>query len=151
MWLRLFKRHRLPSAQAGAAYDALTRNRRWLGVAHLCLGTLSTYMYYVRPASYHPRVALPSGYAVELAAVTLLGWAPYLLSWRVSLSLLETSPKGAMVFIVLATATTLAAAGFYLEIFPYHPSMILLSSVVALLLITWAYISFVVGGHGLDE
>ena len=117
----------------------------------MSLGALSTFMYYVQPTTYRPTPGFASAYAYELVLVTMLGWAPYLLSWWVSLSVLQASPRGTTVFIVLASAITLCAAGFYIGIFAYHPSAIVVAGCVTVFLMLAVGVSFATGGHPVDR
>lgn len=131
----------------GEIYDRVVGDRRRLAIAHFSLGLITSFIYFIRPTSFHPRVMIPGNYGFTLVAVTLIAWVPYLLSWRVSREILSGSKRGVMVFIPLAVAITIGAAAFYLNLWGFRLPILALSACVALLLIGAAALCAIIGGE----
>lgn len=139
------------SQEPGEAYDRLMQDRRRLAITHFLLGLVASFVYYTRPTSLHLMPIFVRSYGLAVMVTTVLAWAPYLLSWRVSRSILAGSRRGVMAFIPIAVAITIGAAAFYLSLFETQLPMIILSACVALLLVGAAGLCVVIGGASADD
>lgn len=64
----------------GEIYDRVVGDRRRLAIAHFSLGLITSFIYFMRPTSIHPKVIIPGNYGFALVTVTPIAWIPYLLS-----------------------------------------------------------------------
>lgn len=120
--------------------DEIAKNARRLSIAHVVLGLVSAFVYWISPGAFTPRLHTPrriDGIVVILK--TLGAWAPYVVSWLVSRVVLPTrDPKASLMFIALATCVAAGAAGSYLGMFkiPVPPVPFGLSLVVTVTLVS---------------
>lgn len=116
--------------------DEVRVDRRRLAIAHLWLGGIASFTYWLRPTTIQPMVP-GIGYGTgAIALATLLAWIPYFISWRITRVVLPGRGRGISVFIACATVITIGAASFYLNLFekPQHVPAIFVSVGVGLLL-----------------
>lgn len=99
---------------SGQIVDELIVNSRRLLIAHICLGVVAAFVYWIRPGTftgYYPRRS-----GVLAVMVTTLAWLPYVISWFVSRSLLSgRDSKAAIVFIAVAGGVAALSAACYLN------------------------------------
>jgi hypothetical protein len=138
-----------PDSKTSNALDGESRGKRlgqeldralWderLGIAHLVLGAVAAFVYWLRPATF--RIEGPSKLNVPLlyALATFLAWSPYVISWLVARKVLARNKPGVIAFLVCSTLITSAAALLWLNIGLNHAPVapLLASSFVAVSLV----------------
>lgn len=106
------------------------------------MGTCAAFGYFVRPSAIHPSPAFLGGYAVAVAVSTAIAWAPYLVSWYVTRTLIWKSMRKVWMFIGIAFFITAISVPMYV----IHISVLdgiqfgAISVCVALLLTLTAYL-----------
>lgn len=128
-------------------------DRRRLTIAHLCLGGVASFIYWIRPATIGLAVPGASYRFAAIVVLTFVAWIPYFVSWRVSLAVLAGKSRGVSTFIVIAALITAAAGVFYLNLFegPEPVPALFVSAGVALLLPTAAVLCAAIPGDSADS
>jgi hypothetical protein len=105
------------SSDVGRAFDNYVRDRQRLAITHIVLGAIAAFVYFLRPATFHP-LDLPRGYAELVAMVTLIAWLPYLLSWLVVRETLPGKGRAATAFIAFAALISVTGDALLLDLIP---------------------------------
>jgi hypothetical protein len=125
------------SQTPGRAFDAVIVARRRLSVAHWVLGILGSISLWPQLPYEHLNNAFASGAGIVIIFRCALGWAPYLISWFYSKSVLDGNARGALAFSIGAALITLVGFGLYQNLLSFReaPSPYLVSIAVTLSLI----------------
>lgn len=142
-----------PDSKSREMVDAESRGKRlgreidralWdvrLGIAHLVLGAVAAFVYWLRPTTFRAAGASKLNAPLLTAVVTFLAWAPYLVSWLVARKVLERNKRGVTAFCVCSTLITSVAALLWLNVgfnqAPVSPLLVSLCVTVALILSAW--------------
>jgi hypothetical protein len=122
----------------GDVLDELIQNPRRLGIAHVCLGLVAAFVYWVRPGTLTPHLVKSSFRDASPIYMTLVAWIPYVIAFLVSNAMLTgRNPKAVLAYIFLASVVTVGASGLYLDLFGMH---VMLSP---LLLAGWVTITLI--------
>jgi small-conductance mechanosensitive channel len=128
----------LSKKTAGQFADEFIANPRRLAIAHLLLGLIAAFAYWVRPGTFTPH--LPRNFRDSTPLfVTFVAWVPYMISAVVSQRFLGVrDKKAAILFIVLATAVTATSVIFYVNFIVLNRSVspIVVSAGVTVALLT---------------
>jgi hypothetical protein len=125
------------SQTPGRAFDAVIVARRRLSVAHWALGILGSIGLWPQLPYQHLNNAFASGAGIVIIFRCAIGWAPYLISWFYSKSVLDGNGRGVLAFSIGAALITLAGFSLYQNIFSFRqaPSPYIVSVAVMLSLI----------------
>jgi hypothetical protein len=125
------------SPTPGQALDVVIVARRRLSVAHWVLGILGSISLWPQLPYQHLNNAFASGAGIVMIFRCALGWAPYLISWFYSKSVLEGNRSGTLAFSIGAALITLAGLSLYQNLLSFReaPSPYLVSIAVTLSLI----------------
>jgi hypothetical protein len=120
----------------GLAYEAAIHARRHLGVVHVALGLIASFSLWTGSSIPHFN-AFSRGAGWFVIILSVLGWGPYLISWRYNRSILDRNSGGVIAFSVGAVIVTALGAGLYQHVFAVQnqPPKFLISAGVALSLI----------------
>jgi hypothetical protein len=123
----------------GAIYDEMLANPRRLVIAHLCLGSIAAFAYWIRPGSVTVplRWSVPHYADVVPIVATSAAWFPYVISMILCRSLLSSrDPKATLFFIVFAIVITAGSVALDLNLVgmrnPLSPMLISLLVTLAL-------------------
>jgi hypothetical protein len=103
----------------GVIYDEMLANLRRLAIAHVCLGLIAAFAYWIRPGTVTVpmRWSVPHFADVVPIVATSIAWFPYLISMIVCRALLlSRDPKATLLFVVFATVITAAFAAILLNL-----------------------------------
>jgi hypothetical protein len=108
----------------GEVVDELLQTSRWLGIAHACLGVAAAFVYWVRPGTFTPHLAIYQSQDPSPIFVTFIAWIPYVVAFTISKAMLAgRNPKAVLVYILFASMVTIGAAGLYLDLFGMHAAL----------------------------
>ena len=123
----------------GNVLDELIKNSRRLRIAHICFGLASAFIYWVRPGTFTPHLPIYNFRDLSPVYLTFIAWAPYVISFFFSRSILAgRSPEAVFVFIAFAAAISVASALLLLRVFAIAPSPIVVAAGVTITLIILA-------------
>jgi hypothetical protein len=103
----------------GVIYDEMIANPRRLTLAHLCLGLIAAFAYWIRPGTVTVpmRWSVPHFADVAPIVATSMAWLPYLISMIVCRLLLSSRDrKATLLFVILATIITAAYVAILLNL-----------------------------------
>jgi hypothetical protein len=103
----------------GVIYDEMIANPRRLALAHLCLGLIAAFAYWIRPGTVTVpmRWSVPHFADVAPIVATSMAWLPYLISMIVCRLLLSSRDrKATLLFVILATIITAAYVAILLNL-----------------------------------
>lgn len=128
----------------GMIYDEVLTNPRRLLIAHVFLGLIAAFAYWIRPGSVTVplRWSVPHGADVAAIAATSVAWFPYVVSMIFCRSFLSSSSaKAAWFFIVCAIVITAASVVLNLNLVgmrnPLSPMLVSLLVALALVATSW--------------
>jgi hypothetical protein len=105
----------------GEVADELIQNPRRLGIAHACLGLAAAFVYWVRPGTFTPHLAIYHFRDVSPIYMTFMAWIPYVIAFTISRVMLAgRNPKAALAYILFASMVTVGAGALYLNLFGTH-------------------------------
>ena len=108
----------------GEVVDELIQNPRRLGIAHACLGLATAFVYWVRPGTFTPRLAVYFFRDISPLYVTFTAWIPYVIAFTISNAMLAgRNPKAALAYILFASMVTVGACALYLNLFGAHAAL----------------------------
>ena len=135
------------SRKLSEAVDTALRDEWRLAIAHVVLGGIAIFAYWLPPSAPRPPPGV-RGYGVLVFFLTWRAWLPYGVSWAWARQLLIGTGHGAVTFIALATTICAGSAGFYLGLFngawSLSPDTIALT--VTVLLIGSAFVCAMIWG-----
>ena len=121
--------------------DELIENPRRLGIAHGCFGLVAAIVYWVKPGTFTPHLPVHVFRDFSPIYKTFVAWAPYVLAFFVSKSLLACrSTMSVLMYIFIATAITIGASGLYLNVYNVRTTLppIMIAGAVTIALIAAA-------------
>jgi len=103
----------------GRIYEAIVHARWILGAIHVVLGAIAAFSLWPMTGPppiqhFHP---YGRGGGWRMVVLSMLGWAPYPISWLYSRSALDGSLRGVIAFCVGAVGITTVGVGFYQHLF----------------------------------
>jgi hypothetical protein len=123
----------------GQAFEAVVHARQRIRVVHWSLAIAASFSLWNGAPIPHFDALSPGG-GWTMAAFSVLGWGPYLISWFYSRPLLDGRVRAVNVFTAGAVVVTLLGAGLYQNVFALQdkPPALLVSAGVTLSLMALA-------------
>jgi hypothetical protein len=133
------------SKNPGQAFEAVVHARQRIRIVHLVLALVGSFSVWTGSPPPHFN-AFSRGAGWIMIVISVLGWAPYLVSWLYSRSILDGNSRGVTMFTIGAIAIAAAGTAFYQNLFAVQqqPPAILVSAGVTVALLGLAKISSVI-------
>jgi uncharacterized membrane protein len=110
------------SQTPGQSLDALIVAKHRLRAVHLVLGLVGSFSVWTESSVPHFS-ALSRGAGWVMIVLSVLGWAPYLISWFYSRTMLDRNSRAVAIFSFGALLITIIGAAFYQNVFSFSEGL----------------------------